>query len=177
VAGQQLSSSFRKRTPVRNSPWADRATTVRARRVAHRCDGRSAALRLTVGLDHADAFAQLGEHVGLRGRARVEFAKARCSVSSPDDAVGNFAKRPGPDPASSALDGAQMTGSRVLRLVGDAPKDVERSGVQRDAAEPLQAVADPVAVELEAALAMRRTGADPKALRRALRRIEELLDE
>jgi hypothetical protein len=54
---------------------------------------------------------------------------------------------------------------------------VDRSGVQRDAAEPLQGVADPVAAELEAALAMRRTGADAKALRRALRRIEELLDE
>jgi hypothetical protein len=53
---------------------------------------------------------------------------------------------------------------------------VERSGVQRDVAEPLQAVADPVAAELEAALEMRRSGADPKALRRALRRIEELLD-
>jgi hypothetical protein len=54
---------------------------------------------------------------------------------------------------------------------------VDRSGPQRDAAEPLQAVADPVAAELEAALASRRAGADPKALRRALRRIEELLDE
>ena len=54
---------------------------------------------------------------------------------------------------------------------------MERSGVQRDAAEPLQTVADPVAAELEAALAMRRTGADVKTLRRALRRIEELLDE
>jgi hypothetical protein len=54
---------------------------------------------------------------------------------------------------------------------------VERSGVQCDAAEPLQAVADPVAAELEAALAMHRTGADARALRRALRRIEELLDE
>jgi hypothetical protein len=54
---------------------------------------------------------------------------------------------------------------------------VERSGVQRDAAEPLQAVADPIAVELENVLALRRSGADPKALRRALRRIEELLDE
>jgi hypothetical protein len=53
---------------------------------------------------------------------------------------------------------------------------VERSGVQRDAAEPLQ-VADPVAAELEATLAMRQTGADAKTLRRALRRIEELLDE
>jgi hypothetical protein len=54
---------------------------------------------------------------------------------------------------------------------------VERSEVQRVAAEPLQAVAGPIAAELEAALAMRRTGADAKALRRALRRIEELLDE
>jgi hypothetical protein len=54
---------------------------------------------------------------------------------------------------------------------------VDRSGVQRVAAEPLQAVADPVAAELEAALELRRAGADPKALRRALRRIEELLDE
>jgi hypothetical protein len=49
--------------------------------------------------------------------------------------------------------------------------------VQRDAAEPLQNVADPVAAELESALALRRAGVDPKALRRALRRIEELLDE
>jgi len=54
---------------------------------------------------------------------------------------------------------------------------IERSGAQRDAAELLQAVADPVAAQLEAALALRRSGADPKALRRALRRIEELLDE
>jgi hypothetical protein len=53
---------------------------------------------------------------------------------------------------------------------------VDRSGVQRDAAEP-QTVADPVAAELEAALALRRSGTDAKALRRALRRIEELLDE
>jgi hypothetical protein len=34
-----------------------------------------------------------------------------------------------------------------------------------------------VLAELEAAMALRRTGADPKALRRALRRIEELLDQ
>jgi len=54
---------------------------------------------------------------------------------------------------------------------------VDRSGTQRDDAEPLQAVADPVAAELESALALHRAGADPKALRRALRRIEELRDE
>jgi hypothetical protein len=40
---------------------------------------------------------------------------------------------------------------------------VDRSGAQRNAAEPLQAVADPVAAEFESAL--------------ALRRIEVLLDE
>jgi len=34
-----------------------------------------------------------------------------------------------------------------------------------------------VIAELEAALAMRLAGAYPKALRRVLRRIEELLDE
>jgi hypothetical protein len=39
------------------------------------------------------------------------------------------------------------------------------------------AVVAVVAAELEDVLAMRRSGADPKALRRALRRIEELLDE
>ena len=70
-----------------------------------------------------------------------------------------------------------MMQSRALRLVDGAENAVERSEVQRDAAEPLQAVADPVAAELEAVLEMRRTGADAKALRRALRRIEELLDE
>jgi len=76
-----------------------------------------------------------------------------------------------------ALDCAPVTESRALRLVDGTGNALERSGVQRDAAEPLQVVADPVAAELEAALALRRSGADPKALRRALRRIEELLDE
>jgi len=37
--------------------------------------------------------------------------------------------------------------------------------------------ADPVVAELEAALALRRSGADPKTLRRAVRQIEELLEE
>ncbi|HEX8112341.1 MAG TPA: hypothetical protein VF516_31630 [Kofleriaceae bacterium] len=67
--------------------------------------------------------------------------------------------------------------SRALRLVDGTTNAVERSGPQRDAAEPLQDVADPVAVALESALALRRSGADAKALRRVLRRIEELLDE
>jgi hypothetical protein len=67
--------------------------------------------------------------------------------------------------------------SRPLQVVDDDPSAVEHRGVQRDAAEPLQVAADPIAAELEAALTMRRAGADPKALRRALRRIEELLDD
>jgi hypothetical protein len=76
------------------------------------------------------------------------------------------------------LHDAPIVESRALRLVDGTTNAVERSGPQRDAAEPLQDVADPVAAEkLEAALALRRTGADPKALRRTLRRIEELLDE
>jgi len=81
------------------------------------------------------------------------------------------------NPANDALHDAPVVESRALRLVDRTTSAVERSGTQRDAAEPLQNVADPVAAELEAALAMRRTGADAKALRRALRRIEELLDE
>jgi hypothetical protein len=70
-----------------------------------------------------------------------------------------------------------MTESCALRLVDGASSALQRSGRQRDAAEPLQVVADPVAAELEATLALRRSGAEPKALRRVLRRIEELLDE
>jgi hypothetical protein len=38
------------------------------------------------------------------------------------------------------------------------------------------AVADSIAAQLEAALETHRTGADAKALRRALRQIEELLN-
>jgi hypothetical protein len=37
--------------------------------------------------------------------------------------------------------------------------------------------ADPIVAELEAALALRRSGGDARALRRVMRRIEELLDE
>jgi hypothetical protein len=81
------------------------------------------------------------------------------------------------NPADDALHDAPVVDSRALRLVKGTTNAVERSGTQRGAAEPLQAVADPVAAALEAALALRRAGADPKALRRALRRIEERLDE
>jgi hypothetical protein len=45
-----------------------------------------------------------------------------------------------------------VTESHARRLVDDA------SGPQRSDAEPLQAVADPVAAELEAVLEMRRSG-------------------
>jgi hypothetical protein len=52
--------------------------------------------------------------------------------------------------------------SRALRLVDGASSAADRSGTQQDAAEPLQTVADRVAAELKAALALRRVGADPK---------------
>jgi hypothetical protein len=78
---------------------------------------------------------------------------------------------------TSALHDAPIVESRGLRIVDSPPSVVERSGTHRDTAEPLQTVADPVAAELEAALALSRSGADPQALRRALRRIEEMLDE
>ena len=81
------------------------------------------------------------------------------------------------NPGDDALHDAPFVESRTLRLVEGTTNAVERSGPQRVAAEPLQPVADPVAEALEAALALRRSGADPKGLRRALRRIEELLDE
>lgn len=56
------------------------------------------------------------------------------------------------------------------------PSVAEHHGAPADCSDPAAAAADPIAAELEAALALRRSGADPKALRRALRRIEELLD-
>jgi len=72
----------------------------------------------------------------------------------------------------------QATRSTTLRLWNPAHftwSTVRRAS--RIAAEPLQTVADPVAAALEAVLALRRSGADPKVMSRALRRIEELLDE
>jgi hypothetical protein len=56
------------------------------------------------------------------------------------------------------------------------PAQSERGPALRVVANSLPEVADPVADPV-AALAARRAGADAKALRRALSRIEELLDE
>jgi hypothetical protein len=66
---------------------------------------------------------------------------------------------------------------RELRAVDGAPSVAEHHGASANRSEPATGAADAVVVELEAALAMRLAGADPKALRRVLRRIEELLDE
>jgi len=68
----------------------------------------------------------------------------------------------------------QRDAARCSEMQRDAARCSE---MQRDAAEPLQAVAVPIAAALETALALRRSRAEPKVLRRALRRIEELLDE
>jgi hypothetical protein len=119
------------------------------------------------------------EDVARRRLARFRHAEGVVLIGVAQEKVNGFRTYLSRCPSSKAdaLDDAPMTQSRGLRLVDGASSTLERSGVQRDAAEPLQVVADPVAVELEAVLALRRSGADPKALRRALRRIEELLDE
>jgi hypothetical protein len=66
---------------------------------------------------------------------------------------------------------------RELRAVPAAPSVAEHRGASADRSDIATAAEDPVIAELEDALAMRLAGADPKALRRVLRRIEELLDE
>jgi hypothetical protein len=66
---------------------------------------------------------------------------------------------------------------REVPVVSAAPSVAEHRGETADRNEPATAAADPVVAELEAALAMWLAGADAKALRRVLRRIEELLDE
>lgn len=48
-------------------------------------------------------------------------------------------------------------------------------GADSDAAAPLSD--DPIALALEAALMLYQSGSGPKALRRALRLVEELIDE
>jgi hypothetical protein len=58
-----------------------------------------------------------------------------------------------------------------------APSVAEHHGETVDRSEAATAAADPVIAQLEAVLGMRLAGADAKALRRMLRRIEELLDE
>ena len=66
---------------------------------------------------------------------------------------------------------------REVRAAPVAPSVAEHHGAAADRSELGTAAADPVVAELEAALAMRLAGADAKALRCVLRRIEELLDE
>jgi hypothetical protein len=66
---------------------------------------------------------------------------------------------------------------REVPAAPDAPSVAKHRGEAADRSEAATAAADPVIAELEAALAMRLAGAEPKVLRRVLRRIEELLDE
>jgi hypothetical protein len=78
---------------------------------------------------------------------------------------------------ATPLHDAPIDGTRAFQVVPDGATVAEPRGAPVDRGEPATTVVDPVAAELEAALAMRQAGADAKALRRALRRIEELLDE
>jgi hypothetical protein len=83
-----------------------------------------------------------------------------------------LAERTGLEDADDGALRCSTRGERSLRLVDGAPSVTEQHG-----APTVLMTADPVVAELEAALALRRAGAEAKILRRALRRIEELLDE
>ena len=83
-----------------------------------------------------------------------------------------MAERTGLEDADDGTARHSMRGEGVLRLVDGASGITEQPG-----APSVLVTADPVVAELEGALALRRCGADAKTLRRALRRIEELLDE
>jgi hypothetical protein len=76
-----------------------------------------------------------------------------------------------------ALHDAPGTEIREVPAVAATPSIAEHHGEAADRSEPATAAADPVIAELKAALAMRLAGADARALRPVLRRIEELLDE
>jgi len=67
--------------------------------------------------------------------------------------------------------------SSALRVALGTPNVVEHRGEAADRSKAATPAADAVVAELEAALAMRLAGAAPRALRRVLRRVEELLDE
>jgi hypothetical protein len=83
-----------------------------------------------------------------------------------------LAERTGLEDAADATPRHCLRGDREVRLADAAPSVAEHHG-----ASAVLVTADPVIAELVAALALRRSGADPRTLRRALRRIEELLDE
>jgi hypothetical protein len=83
-----------------------------------------------------------------------------------------LAERTGLEGAADAVPRHSTRGGGSPQLVDRAPDAAEQHGVPS-----VLVTADAVAAELEVALALRRSGADAKALRRALRIIEELLDE
>ena len=83
-----------------------------------------------------------------------------------------MAERTGLEDADDGTPRHCTRGDQVIRLVDGAPGVTEQHG-----APTVLVTADPVVAELEGALALRRSGADARTLRRALRRIEELLDE
>jgi hypothetical protein len=83
-----------------------------------------------------------------------------------------LAERTGLEDADDGTLRCSTRGEGELRLAHGAPGVTE----QREATSVL-VTADPVVAELEGALALRRSGAEAKTLRRAVRRIEELLDE
>jgi hypothetical protein len=76
----------------------------------------------------------------------------------------------------SPLGASPCSEATSLSTADGAPSVTERRGAVLALVQPAAAV-DPVADALETALALRKAGADQKALRRALRAAQEALDE
>jgi hypothetical protein len=77
---------------------------------------------------------------------------------------------------STSPDGPRARPQAIV-AVAAAPGVADARPSSADGSEAATPYAELIAAELESALALCRAGADPKTLRRALRRIEELLDE
>lgn len=75
------------------------------------------------------------------------------------------------------MEGSHAVALASVTTIHGRDRRVSPSGTACGPAAPTVVHADVVELELEAVLASRRAGADARALRRALRRIEELLDE
>lgn len=97
---------------------------------------------------------------------------SRSAVQMTAKASSSRHSKPAPDAGSGWTSRHSTRGDREVRLVDGAPSVATRHG-----APAVPVTADPVVAELETALALRRSGAEAKTLRRSLRRIEERLDE
>jgi hypothetical protein len=113
-----------------------------------------------------------GERIAKRARWLRFTSPGPKKTKAPKFPSRLLAERTGLEDAANATPRRSTRGEGALRLVHGAPSVTEQHG-----APSVPVTADRVAAELEGALVLRRSGAEAKTLRRALRRIEELLDE